>query len=523
MGNPKPKKQSLSKQRNLLRKYTEQALQGHRVEAALDAVALVQTLPQLYRTDDEADDADRSLVTYNAILAALKAYAAADIRRNWTTAVKAAQFVMEIMQPAPDVVSYTTYMNLVGLRGHATAAKQVEQLWRDLPVPTNDWAINAVLLAWTTAAEPTRALQLLKTWQADPQYAQHLNTASYASVMAGFTKAQSGGKNPNERFEIAKDIWQSLWKRYEQQINDKVAVVTCRPNLHALTIFLTACHQAKQPQAAQDALYQFYQLPPLPATRNKEKDDRNDDDSGDENDDVINAQVVTSVLDSWQKSGHYQSGIKAQALVEWMVQEFEKTGNEAMRPNAYTFSSAIAAWARSRSFDKAAKAQALLKWMHQLHQQGVVQEPANVFVYTAVLNSCAYVEKDPAQQKQALDIAIATYKDMQAQQMAATPTHVSYAAMLTALRNLVPVGAPQRLAAMTAVFRDAAAAGQVCDLVLHRLQTSVSSAELRAILQVSDGNDNNNISDSALSDETPVTLQDLPHYWTRNLPLSLRP
>ena len=338
--------------------------------------------------------------------------------------------------------------------------------------------------------------------------------------MAGYSKARKM-KAP-DRFTAVVDVWERLWQRYEandqssSSSSSSLSSFRLQPNLHALTILIRACQAEKTADAAhlaQDALERFYRLP-VPNDGPDVKEELH----GEMDETIpttgINTQVVTSVLDCWQKSGDREAGPKAQALLEWLVQEYQTTRNPHLQPNAYTFSATIGAWARSRKFGKAAHASQLLTWMQELYNDGVVAEPPNVYCYTGVINSCAYSEKDVAETKRALDICVATY-----QQMPAAPTHITYAAVLTALRNLVPPSA-KRTAVVRNVFGDAARRGQVCDLVLQRLQSVVTAQEVHAVLAsaAADSGDADN-DDSSHS----VSLQNIPDYWKRNVGQDLCP
>lgn len=323
--------------------------------------------------------------------------------------------------------------------------------------------------------------------------------------MAGYAKTASPA-----HFTALTYTWEQLWQQAPQ----------LKPNLHALTIYIAACQAqrtADAAQLAQDALKRFYQNQSTGETTNHHNiDDENENDNLDDeqtnnSSNTINVQVVTSVLDCWQKSGAREAGPNAQALLQWLVQEYQVTQNCALQPNAYTFSAAIGAWARSRRFGKARQAQALLQWMQQLHKQGMVSDPPNVYCYTGVINSCAYCEKDPTETKQALDIAVDTYHQLQQQQESddkqGGPTHVTYAAFLTALRNLVPPS-PKRTAVVTKVFTEAARRGQVGDLVVQRLQSVVTANEAQTIWdEIAAAGDN----------EIEVSWNKIPASWRRHV------
>ena len=106
--------------------------------------------------------------------------------------------------------------------------------------------------------------------------------------------------------------------------------------------------------------------------------------------------------------------------------------------------------------------------MIELHETGKITAHPNTICYTAVINSCAYCENDEIDKKNALRIAVSTFRDLRDSTYAA-PNHVTYSMFLTALRNLVQKG-PKRSVAIQDVFKTAIQNGCVDEVVLKRLK-----------------------------------------------------
>lgn len=356
--------------------------------------------------------------------------------------------------------------------------------------------------------------------------------------MAGF--ARSRNQSPDDSLRAVVQLWNRLWDRYE-----KDGLKICRPNLFALTIFIGVCNQHRSVVSAKlatKALGRYYKLQrtvPVEPEAMTDDEDLNIDHvdsmaaSNSANKDEIlpleakraahthlhkvHTQVLTQVLDCWQKCGDRESGEQAETVLRWMVREYKATGDKSLRPNAFSFSTAIGAWARSRRFGKAKAAQNLLKWMQELYDEGVVGEPPNVYCYTAVINSAAYSEKDDSEAMEALRIAVDALRELQSNRVADSPSHITYAAFLTALRNLSPPTV-KRTAAARQVFRQAVADGQVCPLVLQRLESTVTSHyELQDILEAAEGIDFDSVEDKKVSPEQ------IPAYWRRNVKKPYQP
>jgi len=149
----------------------------------------------------------------------------------------------------------------------------------------------------------------------------------------------------------------------------------------------------------------------------------------------------------------------------------------------YELTAAISAWGRSRSMGKAIHARQILNRMVELHDSGrLTTARPNTICYTAVINCCAYSQAgDEIDQRAALRIAITTFKELE-QSRHASPNEVTYATLLTALRNLLPGGSAQRNAAVRDVFQSAATKGYVDPLVVQRLKSALPREEISSVL-----------------------------------------
>jgi AcrR family transcriptional regulator len=325
--------------------------------------------------------------------------------------------------------------------------------------------------------------------------------------MMGYAKLRNGVSA--DRFDSIIRVWERLWERYENDCDDGDSSRAVRPNLYALTMLVNACQQQRTAVAmdlAEQALYRFHSYQKAVALAEAAAGSGGSIDDG-ENSYHINTQMITAVLDGWQKSGARDAGVRAEELLRWMVDEYKATGDADLRPNAYSFATAIGAWARSRTFGKAVRAASLLQWMQELHQEDILAEPPNVYCYTGVINACAYSERDDRESKHALDIAIQTYQQL-LRADTDEPSHVTFAAFLTALRNLAPPS-PKRDAAVQKVFGEAVSRGQVCPLVLKRLQAAVPREEVQTILS--------SVGKVALAQDDPISVHQIPTYWRRNV------
>ena len=155
-------------------------------------------------------------------------------------------------------------------------------------------------------------------------------------------------------------------------------------------------------------------------------------------------------------------------------------------------------------FGKAYRAKTVLQKMIDMYEAGTSRAKPNTFVYTAVLNSCAYAIGDSGEKADALAIATKTFQEL-CDSSYCHPNHVTYAAYLSACRNLLPEGAA-RAEAMKNVFLKCCDDGQVDRLILRRLETSLTGQQLQDLYK-SVGIDSSN----------GVDLNQLPAEWKRNV------
>jgi PPR repeat family len=140
--------------------------------------------------------------------------------------------------------------------------------------------------------------------------------------------------------------------------------------------------------------------------------------------------------------------------------------------------------------------------MRELQESGVISAAPNVHCYTAVINCCAYCGKDSIEKRQALRIAIETYKEM-LEGGRDRPNHITFSTMLTALRNLMPPD-DTRVLAIEKVFKRCANDGFVTDGILLRLQSSLSTDQLA-----------NLVGNSVIHADGSVDMSTIPTEWSR--------
>jgi len=90
-----------------------------------------------------------------------------------------------------------------------------------------------------------------------------------------------------------------------------------QPNSVAWSVLINSIARSKEPEAAAKAQEILFRM----------KDEGV----------VPNTRLVTSVIDSWQKSGASDAGERAEDLLEWLLELYEEEGDVSLQPNEYTF------------------------------------------------------------------------------------------------------------------------------------------------------------------------------------------
>ena len=165
---------------------------------------------------------------------------------------------------------------------------------------------------------------------------------------------------------------------------------------------------------------------------------------------------------------------------------------------------AISAWAKCRKFGKATRAKAILDKMRSSYVSGIIKSPPNIYCYTAVINACAYVERDSMEQREALKVFLATYKEM-VNDEDVVPNNVTFSTVLTALRNLLPAD-HKRTDATRRVFQKCVDLGMCNPTVTQRLQSLLNTEELKELL-----------GDERVDGNGAVITERLPEEWSQHV------
>ena len=149
--------------------------------------------------------------------------------------------------------------------------------------------------------------------------------------------------------------------------------------------------------------------------------------------------------------------------------------------------------------------------MQALHGSKAMAAAPNTHCYTSVINSCAFCINDESEKREALKIALATYKESErSTSKNGKPNHVTYATMLGALSRLLPPSV-ERTAAIGSIFKRCCETGQVDWHVLRRMQSILTAIELREVF-----------SEAMVAPGGTIIAEKIPADWHRKIPAGRR-
>ena len=163
----------------------------------------------------------------------------------------------------------------------------------------------------------------------------------------------------------------------------------------------------------------------------------------------------------------------------------------------------IKALARSKDPKGVVKAEQILLELESAFANGQTSLRPDVRTYSSVINACAYCSGGPTERREALVIALRTFRKMRKTKSNAAPNAVTYGTLLKAVNNLMPVSA-ERDNLVERFFQRCCKEGCVGSFVLTQLR--LVSPEL--YLDVTKG--------VGASSDKVALLRQLPVSWTQN-------
>jgi len=388
-----------------------------------------------------------------------------------------------------------------------------KERWRRVSPDTVTY--NAVIEAWSHSPDPRgidKAIEILSlmenAYETTGRVRLKPNIRTVNNVINAYAKrGASGGNNRKEKESRLSDAWECAKKSQkllERSLEKYVETGDddYKPDVTTYTSVIDAyarCGDVHATERAEELMNQMWK-------------------TYHETGDVSirpNYRTYTALIMAWSKTRDSRTPSRAEELLEEMEKRHadsvknlsngaDSKGEELIKPNKITYTAVINAWARSRDSNKAVKALRILKKMSDLYKEtGDDRVKPNLFSYNSAIDACAKCRGTFEQQTQALKIAFAVNKAIEAAD-GITANHVSYGTLLKAVANLMPAGNERNVVAK-AVFEKCKKAGMVEPVVIKHLQMACD----RELFD--------NLLDVAKDKFGHVDHKQIPHQWSKNV------
>jgi len=346
-------------------------------------------------------------------------------------------------------------------------------------------SFNAVINAWAKSSQnnaPQRAESILK--RMDELYLSgnadaKPNRVNFNCVIDAWGKSGDAKK--------AEELLQRMELRYENGDEDM------KPNVRSFNTVMDAWAKSRESDAGKQAERLMKQMEKLYLAGNVDvKPD---------------VRSYNAVMNAWAKSGDPNAAQMATNVLERLERKYEE-GDKDLEPDFYSFSTVIHAIARSNIIGKEEMAFKILLDMKKLYKAGDENAKPNLIIYNAVLNACAYSVGGEENHQRAMEIAHATFKELQ--DFGDDADEITYGTFIKACGNLMPHG-NVRASVLEALFKKCKAEGKVGEMVIRQMFTAASNDMYQRL-----------IGSHVLGQHKFINVEDLPSQWTYNLKRSRR-
>mmetsp|Transcript_26285 Transcript_26285/g.40323 ORF Transcript_26285/g.40323 Transcript_26285/m.40323 type:complete len:1208 (-) Transcript_26285:230-3853(-) len=148
-----------------------------------------------------------------------------------------------------------------------------------------------------------------------------------------------------------------------------------------------------------------------------------------------NTWTFNLLLSRLAKSGKPWAGQRAEDVLDYMLESYNKYGNHQIKPDTISFNKVMDAWSRSSHPDAAPKAEAILRRLKSLHEMGLLEEvQADRVSFNTVISAYARSSHNQGQDAERLfQELVDLFKSSSEERF--RPDIVSYTSLLNAWAN----------------------------------------------------------------------------------------
>uniref|UniRef100_A0A7S3Q1M9 Pentacotripeptide-repeat region of PRORP domain-containing protein n=1 Tax=Chaetoceros debilis TaxID=122233 RepID=A0A7S3Q1M9_9STRA len=386
----------------------------------------------------------------------------------------------------PDTVTYNTVLNIIANGKSIDAGtrslkilENMEKLFEfgDEDVKPNIVSYNAVMKAFSVNViddGARQALAILEKLEKDQTLTPDI--ISYNTVLNAFVKA----KDPMSA--------QALLEKMEESYAEGYHV---RPDTYSYNTVISAWAFSGHKRAAEIAERIFDRMETSQIR--------------------LDTTTFNTLLSAWGLQNDPLAAERATDILNHMF-VVKKSGQYDVTPSAQSYGIVINAWAKSNCPRKAYRAKRLLNEMKDKSRlaRSASNDPnghgkhlqPNSYIYSSVLNACAFTSGTYGVKGEALTIAIETFRECTKR------NDVVYGSFIKSCHKLMDHDDARRIPIIEKAFSQCVGDGQVSDFVLLELHSC-----LEYFPQVYE----NLLRCDWKWDNDPLTTKDLPRYWSRNV------
>jgi len=390
----------------------------------------------------------------------------------------------------PDTISYNAVLNVYAKSEERDAGERCERLFQKMEylyrmgnenvkpdLVSYNSLINVIATNPGTLAAAHRAREILEQME-------HLYISGDESVKPDVVTYNSVIKAySNSRETTASKTAESILKRMELMHEEDEKNV--EPDAYTYNTVIHCWANSGDISAAQRAELLLHQMAKKYSRGNR----------------TLKPTVVSynSVLNALSKTKDADAPNRSGRILTQMIHLYN-AGDISVKPDVFSFCTVINTWSKSKALDKADRAVGLLRKMEDMDVK------PNTFVYTAVLNACAYTFGDEKRKINAMNMAVDILEELQNCKHC-NANHVTYATFFKACCNLLSnIDSQAADGLIEEVWHQATIEGQVGPATVAQLERAASPALHDSLVghYINDGED-------------MVFINDLPKQWTCNV------
>jgi hypothetical protein len=220
-----------------------------------------------------------------------------------------------------DTVTYSTIVTMYANQGDKSIEGRIENLLQEMNeagIGCTTHCLNAFITLWTRYGKQAKAEEILRQMEQayfDGRHEIAPNVVSYTALMSGWLRSRDSKKTQKVR-----QIFERMQSMYED--GNKEA----QPNIFSYVTLLDSIVKSDQ-CTSKDAEYADFLVRRIYNEYKKGISPTKP-----------NAHLVATAMNCWTKSWDRDSGERAESLLNWLIEIYEKEDDKSLQPSQHAFS-----------------------------------------------------------------------------------------------------------------------------------------------------------------------------------------